>query len=286
MVLAGGGVPSAAAAVILAVVADDVPLNLLDARWLTRRLDVASGLADLLLADPVCGDPMPRHEFSAVAPARRSRHLDRVAVEAVRAEPGVHGLWRTWRHTGGRSSRRVFVVEAATGVDVAGLAARVQDRLLADLHRRVYALCMTRAVADVLFGLASLTVRRHQRELSLTATSTLATLERSGPRRLTDLAVSEGVTQPSMTAVVNQLDRRGLAERQADPADGRVRLVAITVAGRAHLGAMRRSGTDLLADLIGKLPRERADLLRDALPALRELLDLADHDIAPPGGAR
>lgn len=31
---------------------------------------------------------------------------------------------------------------------------------------------------------------------------TLATLQRTGPRRLTDLAANEGVTQLSMTAVV------------------------------------------------------------------------------------
>ena len=50
----------------------------------------------------------------------------------------------------------------------------------------------------------------------------LATLEGTGPRRLTDLAVNEGVTQPSMTAVVTQLEDLGFAERRRDPGDGRV----------------------------------------------------------------
>ena len=35
--------------------------------------------------------------------------------------------------------------------------------------------------------------------LSLTAAATLATLERSGPCRLTALAANEGVTQPALT---------------------------------------------------------------------------------------
>jgi Transcriptional regulators len=58
--------------------------------------------------------------------------------------------------------------------------------------------------------------------LSLTAAATLATLERSGPRRLTALAVQEGVTQPAMTQLIARLQDAGLVDREADPADGRV----------------------------------------------------------------
>ena len=53
--------------------------------------------------------------------------------------------------------------------------------------------------------------------LSLTAAATLATLERSGPRRLTALAVQEGVTQPAMTQLVARLQDAGLVGREADP---------------------------------------------------------------------
>ena len=59
------------------------------------------------------------------------------------------------------------------------------------------------------------------RDLSLTTASTLATLDRSGPVRLSDLAAREGVTQPSMTALVSRLERDGLAERSGDPDDRR-----------------------------------------------------------------
>src|SRR5260370_4709865 len=58
--------------------------------------------------------------------------------------------------------------------------------------------------------------------LSLTAAATLATLERSGPRRLTALAVQEGVTQPAMTQLIARLQDSGLVGPDADPADGRV----------------------------------------------------------------
>jgi DNA-binding MarR family transcriptional regulator len=46
--------------------------------------------------------------------------------------------------------------------------------------------------------------------LSLTATATLATLDRSGPSRLTWLAVREGVTQPAMTQLITRLEDAGL----------------------------------------------------------------------------
>ena len=59
---------------------------------------------------------------------------------------------------------------------------------------------------------------------------------------MTDLAVNEEVTQPSMTALVTQLEELGFAERRRDPTDARVVLVAITRAGRQHLRSMRRDG--------------------------------------------
>ena len=71
-------------------------------------------------------------------------------------------------------------------------------------------------------------------DISLTAASTLRRLEREGPRRLTELAAAEGVTQPAMTQLVTRLEKEGLAARGSDPADGRVVVVSITEAGRAR----------------------------------------------------
>jgi DNA-binding MarR family transcriptional regulator len=131
-------------------------------------------------------------------------------------------------------------------------------------------------VGAVLLGLASAAIRYRERDLSLTATSTIATLERTGPRRLTDLAAAEGVTQPSMTAVVSQLERLGLAERRRGNRDGRVVMVAVTGAGRAYLRGIRRSGSSAFSVLIDKLPEPEAAQLAAALPALRHLLELAE----------
>jgi DNA-binding MarR family transcriptional regulator len=132
-------------------------------------------------------------------------------------------------------------------------------------------------IGEALQAMAGLAAQRDGRELSLTAVSTLATLERTGPRRVTDLAV----TQPSMTAVITQLQHLGLAERRRDPADGRVVLVAITTAGRRHLTATRRAGASVFTALIDKLPEQDAAALSAAVPALRRLRQLADASRQP-----
>jgi DNA-binding MarR family transcriptional regulator len=130
------------------------------------------------------------------------------------------------------------------------------------------------ALGQALHGLAAGAIRRRNRTLSLTTTATLSTLERTGPRRLTDLAVNEEVTQPSMTVLVNQLVDIGLAERRRDARDARVVLVAITPAGREHLRSMRRAGAAALTALIDKLPEGEAKALHRALPAINHLVEL------------
>src|SRR5213078_281524 len=89
--------------------------------------------------------------------------------------------------------------------------------------------------------------------LSLTATATLATLERSGPRRLTALAVSEGVTQPAMTQLIARLQDAGLVRREADPADGRVVQVRVTDQGRDMLARRRAVRAERLAVILDRI---------------------------------
>ena len=130
-------------------------------------------------------------------------------------------------------------------------------------------------IGEAAYGLASMVVRARPRDMGLTAVSTLSTLERVGPRRLGELAAGEGVAQPSMTAVVAQLERDGLVDRRRDPDDGRVVVVAITRDGRARLRARRRAAAAGFARLIDGLPPHEAAALEAAVPALRHLFDLA-----------
>lgn len=133
------------------------------------------------------------------------------------------------------------------------------------------------AIGQVLFALAAAAAKRAPRQMSLTSMSTLATLARTGPRRITDLAAVEGVTQPSMTALVSGLERAGLVERRSDPADKRVALVVLTALGADGITARYRAGADAFARMIEKLPAEAAAALAAALPALEQLCDLDDE---------
>ena len=134
---------------------------------------------------------------------------------------------------------------------------------------------LSQPAADLL-ELVSLIVRvaSGNRDLSLTAVSALGSLERIGPRRITALAAAEGVSQPSMTQLIQRLAQRGLVARSSDPADGRAALVSLTDAGRAALSERRARGARRIADLLADLPADDVRALGEALtavlPAMRE----------------
>ncbi|MDX6336336.1 MAG: hypothetical protein QOG05_3676 [Streptosporangiaceae bacterium] len=107
--------------------------------------------------------------------------------------------------------------------------------------------------------------------MSLTAAATLATLERSGPRRLTALAAREGVTQPAMTQLVARLQDAGLVDRVPDPADGRVVQVRITADGQAMLAGRRAVRAERVAALLARLSPGEQAALAAALPAMDAL---------------
>jgi DNA-binding MarR family transcriptional regulator len=135
--------------------------------------------------------------------------------------------------------------------------------------------------ADALYGLLSTVVRGAPRDMGLTSGATLVTLEVTGPRRITDLAIIQGVTQPSMTVLVTALERSGYVERHSDPNDKRVTLVALTRAGSKYLLTRRETGTQVIAQLISNLPPDEAATLSAAVPALTHLRDLHDQQREP-----
>src|SRR5882757_8078567 len=82
-----------------------------------------------------------------------------------------------------------------------------------------------------------------------------------GPMTMKDLAAVLAVDAPYTTVIVDDLESRGLAERQPDPADRRRKIVAVTTAGR-------------------RLARQAGKLLDEPPPALAALPadDLAHLD--------
>jgi DNA-binding MarR family transcriptional regulator len=115
-------------------------------------------------------------------------------------------------------------------------------------------------------------LRRSDAESGVTAPhlSALSVLVFGGEKTLGELATAEGVRPPSMTRIVQNLERDGLAVRAADPVDRRVGRVRATARGERLLqeGRARRVG-----ELAGRL-----EALDDAdVAALRRAAEVMDR---------
>jgi DNA-binding MarR family transcriptional regulator len=137
-------------------------------------------------------------------------------------------------------------------------------------------------VAALLETMTVLAVRHlAPHDVSFTTAATLGRLARGGPQRLTRLAADEGVAQPSMTQLIQRLERQGLVRRVSDPADGRVRLISITEAGRELIQQRRAARAARLSDLIATLSAEDQlaldEMARIGMPAVQRLMDNAQR---------
>ncbi|MCM1940618.1 MarR family transcriptional regulator [Streptomyces sp. G3] len=108
--------------------------------------------------------------------------------------------------------------------------------------------------------------------LSTAASSTLARLSREGPRRLTELARAEGVSQPNMTQLVTRLERAGLVRRTADANDGRGVLVAVTSTGLDVLTRRRAERAAALRQLMEDMTGPERQATTTALLALARVI--------------
>jgi DNA-binding MarR family transcriptional regulator len=117
-------------------------------------------------------------------------------------------------------------------------------------------------------------------DLSASAAFVLNRVCREGPIRLTTLAAKEGVSQPSMTQLIQRLERLNLVARLADPDDGRAALIGITAHGQSLLDERKRMRRDRLKVLMATLTPEEEESLwlaaRVALPVLHRLVANAD----------
>jgi DNA-binding MarR family transcriptional regulator len=90
----------------------------------------------------------------------------------------------------------------------------------------------------------------------------LAALQEFGPASQATLGRRTGMDRSDVAAVLNDLAGRGLAERSADPADGRRNVITITPAGTAHLRRLDELLADVQDELLAPLaPAERQQLI-------------------------
>lgn len=142
-------------------------------------------------------------------------------------------------------------------------------------------------IAAVLQKATVLLVRHlsYGRGQSLTSSTVLGLLDDEGPVRISALAATTGVSQPSMTELVGRLQREGLVTRLADPQDARATLVDITARGRAVRVKLQKSVHDRLIELLDMLPAESRTTLslamRVAGPLIDQLTELASQHPDP-----
>ena len=120
--------------------------------------------------------------------------------------------------------------------------------------------------------LSKLFLSRSSVSVSRTEVGVLRSL-RSRPRRITELASEERVTQPAITLLVNRLAERGWVERISDPSDGRAVLVSLTSAGEEALDRLRAEYHALLHREIAALDDHEVETLAGAVEILDRLIE-------------
>ena len=110
-------------------------------------------------------------------------------------------------------------------------------------------------------------------ELTPTAVSALATVERHGPLTPSELAGIERVKRPTATRTLRVLEEAGLIERAPDPGDGRSCLVSVNAAGRERLRRLRSRKNAYLARRMRNLRDEDVETLERAAEILERILE-------------
>src|SRR6266568_8570431 len=133
-----------------------------------------------------------------------------------------------------------------------------------------------RTIADRLHSAAIHLLRRlrvEDKAMGLTAprASVLSVLVFRGPVTMSALAEAEQVRPPTITRLVDGLERRGLVRRVGDRDDGRVQLVEATAAGKRLLQKGRSRRVERLMKDIGYLPVEDQRVLARAAQLMEAL---------------
>jgi DNA-binding MarR family transcriptional regulator len=129
------------------------------------------------------------------------------------------------------------------------------------------------AVADKLHSAAIHLLRRLRIEdealgISAPRLSALSIVVFAGPISIGELAAAEGVRPPTMTRLVDGLERDGLVKREPDPDDRRGVIVRATPKGVRTLTRGRARRVEVLAEQLRTFPREDLATLATAADLL------------------
>lgn len=98
--------------------------------------------------------------------------------------------------------------------------------------------------------------------------SALAGLAFDGPTNVSELAAFERVKRPTMTRLIQDMERDGLVERHADPVDGRGVRIRITARGRRLVQQVRQRKIALVQEFLDRLDSKTVSAIGDTFEAL------------------
>lgn len=121
-------------------------------------------------------------------------------------------------------------------------------------------------------------LRRQDDATGLTAPrlSALSVVVFAGPVTLGELARAEQVRPPTMTRLVQALEREGYLRRTPHPSDGRATLLEATPRGESVLREGRRRRLEALQKELEKLGVQDLEQLRRAVDSLERLVQSGD----------
>jgi DNA-binding MarR family transcriptional regulator len=133
------------------------------------------------------------------------------------------------------------------------------------------------AVADRLHSAAIHLLRRLRVEdealgISAPRLSTLSVLVFAGPRRVGELAEAEQVEPPTMTRLVDGMERDGYVVRGADPDDRRAVIVRATAKGVRALKKGRAQRVEALAEGLRSLSADQLATLAQGVDVLEQVV--------------
>ena len=118
-------------------------------------------------------------------------------------------------------------------------------------------------------------------ELPAPAHFGLLTMLKPQPRTLTELAVLQGVSLPTISNSISAMEHRGWVKRSSPARDRRVVIVEVTPTGQAALDRVGKAAETHLAELLLPLDPASRTRLRAGLSVLRKIFAEAPNGGGP-----
>lgn len=130
-------------------------------------------------------------------------------------------------------------------------------------------------LGELLVGTAASVVRGVPTDgvdLSIAATRVMARIRDNGPCRISDLAIQERSSQPTITNHIKRLEAADLVARTPDPSDARAWLIDLTPLGRQRLVEIRSRLASNIEPMLAKLTVRDRKALRAGLEVMRRMI--------------